>query len=213
MTARAVVRPVVRSFSLRQAGEAAAFVQRGGHAVVWDTPNRARLVVGVPDKSSPADLGEWAILDLGRLRYGVARSGAFQGLAVSRVPADCNGIVRRRAERDRIHPGPTKRILLDCLACGACCRENKVELERRDIERFEQANLAKLTKMPYARRQDGKLVLRLTKDRRCLHLARDNRCGIYEVRPEMCRVFPVGSECCLSARAEEFGLFDGATPA
>jgi Fe-S-cluster containining protein len=212
VTAQVVVRPVVRSFSIGRAREAAAFVRSGGQVVLWDTPTRARLVVQVPDRSNPTDFGEWAILDLGKFRHEVVRRGVLKGLATSLVPRDCNGIVRRRAERDRIHPGPTRRLLLDCLACGACCRQNKVTLERRDIERFARAHLSKLTRMPYARRQDGKLVLRLTKDRRCLHLAADNRCGIYEVRPEMCRIFPMGSECCLSARAEEFGLFDGAVP-
>jgi uncharacterized protein len=212
LSATRVVRPVVRSFHRRQIRQAAAYARQGGHVVLWDTPQRARLVVPVPAENEPMDLGEWSILDLGKSRYEVVRRGVLAGLAISPVPKDCLGIVRDRAARDLVHAGPTRHLLLDCLACGACCRENSVHLDSADIRRFERADRAELTRMPYARRRDGKLTLRLTKERRCRLLGRDNRCGIYEIRPEMCRVFPMGSECCLSARAEEFGIYDGAVP-
>src|SRR3954463_6965384 len=111
-----IVRPVVRSFSLRQVREAAAVARKGGHVVLWETPKRARLVVPAPDANDPMDLGEWAILDLGRWRYEIVRRGALAGLATSKVPKDCNGIVRARAARDLAHAGPPRSILLDCLA-------------------------------------------------------------------------------------------------
>jgi Fe-S-cluster containining protein len=85
-------------------------------------------------------------------------------------------------------------------------------LGRDDVSRFERAGRPELAAMPYARRKNGKLMLRLATDRACLQLGMDNRCSIYAIRPEMCRTFPMGSECCLSARAEDLGLYDGSRP-
>jgi Fe-S-cluster containining protein len=207
---RPILRPVVRSFTAREAKKAAAHARQGGHAVYWENESRARLVLPLPDDDDPMDLALWSVLDLGKLRYEVPRRGIFKGLATTLVPPDCHGIVRRRAERDRVHRGAKHTVHLDCLACGACCRENKVELDRTDIERFDAAGRSDLRKAPYARKKDGKVFLLLTRERACLHLRSDNCCGIYEMRPGMCRDFPMGSECCLSARAEELGIFDGA---
>lgn len=158
------------------------------------------------------DLALFSILDLGKERYDIVLRGVARGLATTAVPRDCNDIVRRRAERDRVHRGAVRRVQFDCLACGACCRNNRVVLDDGDVARFAAAGRDDLGRMPYARRHDGKLVMRLVRDGRCQHLKGHNRCGIYEIRPTMCRDFPVASECCLSARAEEFGLHDGAPP-
>lgn len=208
-----VVRPVVRSFPARRIREAAIHVRRGGHAVLWESPSRARLLLPVPKENDPMDLALFSILDLGRERYDIVLQGAARGLATALVPRDCNDIVRRRAERDRVHRGHVRRVDFDCLACGACCKKNRVVLDDDDLARFEGAGRHDLAKMPYARRIDGKLVMRLVRDGRCRHLKRQNRCGIYEIRPTMCRDFPVASECCLSARAEELQVHDGAPPA
>jgi Fe-S-cluster containining protein len=214
MSGQKVVRPVVRSFTAKHEREAGAHVRAGGHAVVWDSPGRARLVVPLPKKGDVEDLGYWSLLDLGRSRYRVVKSGALRGLAWMRVPSDCNEIVRRRAERDSVLEGPTHALILDCLACGACCRDNRVVLDDDDVARFRRAGRADLTKPPYARRaSDGRLVLTLRKDKACRHLGRDNRCGIYELRPEACSSFPMGSECCLYSREEELGITDGLTAA
>jgi Fe-S-cluster containining protein len=156
------------------------------------------------------DLALFSILDLGKQRYEIISEGVGRGLATTLVPPDCNDIVRRRAERDRVHRGHVHPTNFDCLACGACCRNNRVELDDGDVARFRNSGRDELLKMPYARRHDGKLVMRLVDEGRCTHLGRGNRCGIYELRPTMCRDFPVASECCLSARAEEFALHDGA---
>ena len=205
-----VTRPIVRSFQARFVREAARHVRGGGHAVVWDAPSSARLVVTKPDKDNESDLGRWSMLDLGRWRYTIVKTGALKGLAFMRVPRDCLDIVRHRAERDSILPGPTRNVSFDCLACGACCRDNRVILEKVDLERFRRANREDLAKKPYARREkDGRIVLVLRQDKRCKHLARDNRCDIYELRPDSCSTFPVASECCLFAREDELGLVDG----
>jgi hypothetical protein len=43
-----VERPVVRSYKAAFAREAAAWVRRGGHAIVWLSPRKARLVFARP---------------------------------------------------------------------------------------------------------------------------------------------------------------------
>jgi Fe-S-cluster containining protein len=204
-----VARPVVRSFALPYVSEAADWVRAGGHAVVWVGPRKARLVFARPRKGDEHDLGWWAVLDLGRTSYRVARHGPFAGMAFLRVPHDCYSIVRERIERDSVHPDPTRTLDLDCLACGACCKDNSVELDDDDVARFEKEGRADLTRPPYARHRDGRLLLTLSTDRRCRHLGGDNKCAIYAIRPSACSTFPPGSECCLSSREEELGIVDG----
>jgi len=203
-----VVRPIVRSYKWPHLERAASWVKAGGHAVVWISPRKARLVFARPRKGDESDLGWWSALDLGRSEFSVARRGPFSGMAFIRVPHDCYGIVRERVARDSSHPGATREMQLDCLACAACCKDNNVEIEEPDLERFASAGRADLARPPYARRDDGKIVLVLRKDKRCKHLADDNRCGIYAIRPDACSTFPAGSECCLSAREEELGIVD-----
>ncbi len=188
-------------------------VRGGGHAVVWEAPNVAVLVLPLPNDDDPMDLAYWSILDLGKKRYAAEKKGPFKGLATTRVPRDCAEIVRHRAERDSIFPGPTRTVVFDCLACGACCKDNAVLIFEDDIERFEKGGRGDLAKKPWAVRRDGKLVLKLAPDKRCFHLAGDNKCGIYSIRPDACSTFPVASECCLYAREEELGIVDGERPA
>jgi hypothetical protein len=178
---------------------------------VWIAPRKARLVFQKPREGDDRDLGRWSALDIGRLEYSVARRGTFEGMAYVRVPHDCYGIVRERIVRDSIHPGPSRTMELDCLECGACCKDNRVELEDEDVARFEHAGRGELARPPYTRRDDGAVVLVLRRDKRCKHLGDDNKCAIYTIRPESCSSFPVGSECCLSSREEEMGIVDGAT--
>jgi hypothetical protein len=207
-----VERPVVRSFKLPWVERCAAWVREGGHAILWESDARARLVIPVPKKGDDHDLGYWAILDLGKWRWHVPREGALAGLGTLRLPPDCLDIVRGWITRDSIHPGPRRTMRLDCLACGACCRDNAVILTKVDEERFADGGRPELAKEPYARRRkDGKLVLRLAESGDCQQLGRDNKCAIYTVRPDACRDFPAGSECCLYAREEELGIVDGAT--
>jgi hypothetical protein len=201
---RTYARPVVRSFHRRFARECAAWVRAGGHGVLWDSPDRARLVVGRFHRADRTDLGRWAILDLGKSTYGVVRRGPLRGLVTTPVPKSELDIVRERATRDSEHPGPLRRIDLDCGACAACCRSNEVVLEREDFRRFRRGGVE-----PVVRRRGGRVLLRVLADGRCAHLRRDNVCAIYTVRPNACRDFPPASECCLFAREEELGLVDG----
>jgi hypothetical protein len=167
-------------------------------------------MVPAPDENNPLDLGLYSILDLGKKRYDISRRGVTKGLASTLVTRDCNDIVRARIERDRYHPGATRELVLDCTECAACCYSNEVILDKEDIARFRRGGRPELASMPYARRKNGKLMLRLAPDGGCLQLRPDNRCSIYDIRPEMCRSFPPASECCLSTRADDLGIHDGA---
>ena len=204
-----VIRPIVRSFTQRFAREAARHVRAGGHAIVWENPTRALLVIPAPDDEADGDLGYWSILDLGKKRYRVESSGPFRGLGTTLVPRDCHQIVRDRYERDSVFPGATRKVVFDCLACGACCKDNDVILFKEDVERFKAGGQEKLAMRPWARKKDGKLVLVLLENKHCQHLQGDNKCGIYAIRPDACSTFPVASECCLYAREEELGIIDG----
>ncbi len=211
MAATTVVRPIVRSFAERFAALAARHVRAGGHAVVWSPNERARLVFRRPAPGDVNDLGLWSVLDLGKQRWGSPKTGPFRGLATLKIPDDTSDIVRRRAERDSVFPGPTRTMTLDCLACGACCKNNEVVLLAKDRARLRRAGLAEVLRAPLARREGGRVMLTLRANGRCHHLHRDNTCGIYAARPGACRDFPVGSECCLFSREDELGVTDGAT--
>lgn len=206
-----VERPIVRTFKARFRSEAIAHARAGGHSVLWEQPSRARLLFPTPKKGDIHDLGAWAIYDMAMQRWTTPKTGPFRGLSFVWVPSDCNWIVRRRAERDSVHPGPTRRVAFDCIACAACCRDNEVILLEGDHRRFLEGGRGDLLKKPFSRRgADGRLVLTLLPNGRCRHLARDNKCKIYAIRPDACSEFPMGSECCLYAREDMLGLVDGA---
>jgi Fe-S-cluster containining protein len=213
MAVTAVHRPIVRSFTSKYVREAAAHVRAGGHAVVWENKQRAVLVFGKPAEGDEADFGAWAVYDMGKWRWKIATEGALKGLATTLVPRDCLWIVKRRAERDSIHEGSTRKLAFDCTKCAACCQDNEVVLLDEDIARFKEGGRGELAKAPYAKRhKDGRIILTLLSSKRCRHLQDSNRCGIYELRPHACSEFPMGSECCLFAREDILGLHDGLKP-
>ncbi len=204
-----VTRPIVRQFKSKFVREIAEHVRGGGHAVVWESPSRARLVLPVPKPKDEHDLSMWSLLDLGKQRWKVIPRGALRGFATALVGRDCHEIVRHRAERDSIFEGPTRTLELDCLECGACCRDNEVVLLDVDVARFAEARRPELARPPYTKKKDGKLILRLLRSKDCRHLGDDNKCGIYAIRPDACSTFPMASESCLYSREEELGLVDG----
>ncbi len=184
-------------------------MRAGGHGVLWHSPERAHLVLPRFGPKDLMDLGRWAILDLGKASYGVAKKGPLRGLVTTPVQEDCLDIVREWATRDSIHEGPKRAIELDCLKCGACCRDNEVVLEKVDFRRARRGKAEHMLKPPYTRRKDGQLLLKVLSNGKCTHLGRGNKCAIYTHRPDACRYFPAGSECCLFAREEELGILDG----
>lgn len=213
MPVRPALRPIVRSFKQKYVKEAAAHVRAGGHAILWESDKRAHLVFQVPAEDNPDDFGAWAVYDMGKWRWTTHDKGALKGLASTLVPRDCLWIAKRRVERDAVHPGPTRKVAFDCTKCAACCQDNEVVLLDEDVERFRKGGRGELAKPPYAKRhRDGRVILTLLPNKRCRHLQKDNRCGIYEIRPHACSEFPMGSECCLYAREDMLKLFDGARP-
>ena len=188
---------------------AAEWVRAGGHAIVWIAPRKARLVFAKPKEGDEHDLGWWSVLDLGRYDYEVMLRGPLTGLALIRVPHDCYAIVRDRTARDSIHEGPTRTIELDCLECGACCHDANVILDEDDFARWRDAGRKDLFNKAYLKRKDGRVTLRFLETGNCRNLGADLKCGIYEVRPDNCRAFVVGSECCLAAREDTLSLRDG----
>lgn len=85
---------------------------------------------------------------------------------------------------------------LDCLTCGACCREayHSVEVGARDP--FVRLHPERVS------RDDGRLVV--TRDGpRCACLAGESgayHCVVYADRPKTCRDFPLGGQSCVEAR-------------
>lgn len=85
---------------------------------------------------------------------------------------------------------------LDCLTCGACCREayHAVEVGRRDpFVRLHPERISEL---------DGRLqVTRCGERCGCLEGELGAfHCVVYADRPKTCRDFPLGGQSCVEAR-------------
>jgi hypothetical protein len=82
---------------------------------------------------------------------------------------------------------------LDCLTCGACCREayDTVDVSARDAKKIPPSLIE---------RREHRLHLLRAEGNRCAALEGHYRCGIYELRPRTCRDFERGGRHCLSAR-------------
>lgn len=194
-------RPVVRSYQPEYLANAAAHVRAGGHAVIRAKPSWYLLLPCDDDGVMP-ELSAWALLDLMIDRSSRVRDGDAKGLTRARVTRDLRDIVEGWIERDGAEPASTTTVTVDCRACGACCRDNDVVLEEEDFARWRAAKRMDLADKAFLRNGRGKVKkLKVLQSGDCVHL-RGNECGIYEVRPDNCRAFPAGSECCLFARAE-----------
>ncbi len=193
-----VRRPVVRSYLPPYLENAVKHVRAGGHAVIRATPSWY-LLLPCDDEGAIPELSAWALMDLGLETHTRVRTGPAKGLVRARVPASVKSIVEGWIERDSVERKSTAVETLDCVECGACCRENDVLLEREDFKRWRDAERDDLASGEFLRARKRKLKLLPNGD--CVHL-RGNLCGIYDVRPNNCRAFPAGSECCLFARDE-----------
>ncbi len=175
---------------------------------MWESRAKAHLVVPKPSSNNPEDYGKWAAYDLGRRRLLVASKGPFAGFGVVSLKGDDLAIVEAWGIRDAVHATPTRAMSLDCVACGACCKNNTVVLDAADMKRLRSG--APKTFVDRVKRRDGRLVLTLLADGRCAALTKQGTCGVYDFRPEACREFPAATECCLFAREEGLGIVDGA---
>jgi hypothetical protein len=105
--------------------------------------------------------------------------GGFCRHAARRVPADARACSAFSAA-------------LDCMTCGACCRE---AYDTVDVS----ARAAAAIPPSLIERRDGRLQLRRAGDR-CAALDGHYACSIYDARPRSCRDFERGGRHCLDAR-------------
>jgi uncharacterized protein len=212
MSAFTLERPVWRRFRPKWLSRAAAHVRAGGHAAIVEEEEKAlRVLLAVDERGKLTELGLWSLLAIEQRRWRRVKEGPAEGLATARIAAKFVGVVLDWCARDAMHPGPTRVMELDCIACAACCRDATVVLGEVDLGRFSDGGRAELTRRDYIKRsRDGRITLRFAKDGRCQMLAPDKRCSIYEIRPDNCRAFVAGSEACLAAREDTLGWRDGA---
>ena len=210
MAKTAVVRPVWRKFHERFVARAGDWVRAGGHAMVYRDDGDLSLVCATDERGELTEAGLWSLLAIEQRRSRIAVEGPLEGLRTARVQPHAEWAVVDWCERDAGFEKPTRVLHLDCLACAACCHDANVLLDDADIERFHDAGRADLASSRFVKRsRDGKLHLRFAKASACQHLLLDKKCGIYELRPYNCRVFPAGSEACLAARESTLKLRDG----
>lgn len=196
-----ITRPVWRGFSRDGIADAVAHARAGGLAVLRRGARWTLLVPTDADGDVP-ELCAWALMDLDVRSSRRFDDGPAAGLTFTVLTEGQKYLARRWMKRDKAIETSTTEERLDCVACGACCRKNKVILEDDDFARWRAAGREDLGEKPFVRRQRGRRLLVLLDNGDCQHL-RGNLCGIYELRPDNCRAFPAGSEPCLSARLED----------
>jgi len=202
-----VTRPVWRSFRPEFLDRAAQHVHAAGIAAIFYPDGEMKVLLPRKRDGALTEMALWALLSLNIRRWGSARSGPAKKLAAVRVREEHRDIIREWCERDAGEPESTRVMKLDCLACGACCRDNRVVVEPHDLARFRRAKRLDLLGKAYLRRANGTVLLKL-KGNACVHLGTKNMCQIYPLRPDNCSAFPVGSESCLAARLDTLDIID-----
>jgi Fe-S-cluster containining protein len=202
-----IARPLWRSFPRVGVDAAVRHALDGGIAVVEDRRWHLLGDAGARGEALPV-LVDWAIRAVEAERWWEVTEGPARGCVKALVPTAWRPRVREWLERDRAWEGATAPATFDCTRCAACCYDNAVELDDRDLARLRRTGDPSLLRL---RKVRGKTMLPLVgRDRRCAHLQASLACGIYAQRPFMCREFPAGSEQCLTSREE---IYDSPFPA
>ncbi len=90
---------------------------------------------------------------------------------------------------------------LECDLCGGCCRTFPIFASESDARREPRIAVEGKELAEHLRTSDWKLQLfPLPFHETCCFLGADNRCDIYDTRPEVCRCFEAGSEQCQEAQ-------------
>lgn len=79
---------------------------------------------------------------------------------------------------------------IDCLECANCCKTTSPIFRDIDVARISKkfkTSSEQFEKQYLRRDEDGDLVL---KESPCAFLEADNKCFIYDVRPQACREYP-----------------------
>jgi Fe-S-cluster containining protein len=105
-----------------------------------------------------------------------------------------------------------------CKNCGFCCREQPADTNAKEQQRIEAKGFKDFLEDPDG---TGLRFIRRKKDGSCFFLTEDNKCMIYEVRPEICKIVPFivtdwdyernRIEVDLSPQCGCKGIFDGET--
>lgn len=78
---------------------------------------------------------------------------------------------------------------IDCTACGNCCRELTPYLSKDDLKHIAEATRHSIEDAIAAFTETDDEGIALGKNMPCCFLA-ENKCTIYQHRPETCRSFP-----------------------
>jgi len=203
-----VVRPLWREFPPERLRAAAKHARAGGLSVVKDQRWKLLGDAGPPGEDLPL-LIDWAIRAIEASRWGEITDGPAKGCVEAPITRDWRERVQEWIDRDRAFPGATAETTFDCTLCGACCYDNKVVIDEVDAKRFRDGGRADLLKKLSRKGIVRLLPLVRSKTKPCVHL-KTNMCTIYDVRPTMCREFPVGTEQCITSRED---LYDEPFPA
>ena len=161
-------RPVVRSFTRPHSRAPLIWVRAGGHAIVWIAPRKARLVFLDRRTATRATSAG------GRPSISVAPATSSPEAVPSRASASSRSLTMlrdraRRAVRDAIHAARRARWTSTAWraepAAGTTASSSKSRPRALRAGRPGRPRARAL-----ARRDDGKVVLVLRRDKRCRHL-------------------------------------------
>jgi Fe-S-cluster containining protein len=118
-------------------------------------------------------------------RHNEAEDMRFRAFVKTRLPLS-------NAELDAVVRETTDAVWqeLDCLTCGNCCRTLQIVVDNADIRRLS-------TRLGLTSKQFAARYVSVAEDKAqhftstpCPFLGQDNRCSVYEDRPQACRDFP-----------------------
>lgn len=160
----------------------------------WDLPWRSVRATESPLESTHPLGRPWGDRDrrCGQCAWAVPAGPGPLVLRCQAAPPKQRGVQPRVSAEMRACTGFEQP--LDCLECGACCREafDAVEISRQDPVRRKHPS--------YVFKADGRYQIRRTLANRCSALGADLRCAIYADRPRCCRDFERHGPNCIFAR-------------
>jgi Fe-S-cluster containining protein len=102
---------------------------------------------------------------------------------------------------------PNQRTQVPCLTCGLCCTYLAVEISAPDSVKAATEILWHLYHESVSVYRDSDDEWMVQFETRCKHLASDNKCAIYEHRPQICRDYEAES-CEVNADDEGRTFYD-----
>ena len=185
-------RPIVRSFKRKYTKEAAAHVRAGGHAIVWENDN-ARS----PPLPDAAEGRAGGLRRVGRLRHGQVELAHARARHASRASRPRSSRAIACGSRSGA-PSATRFIPVPRARSTSIARSaRRAAVTTRSSSRTRTSSASRTRDAASSRRRRSPSATRTVAscsrclpNKRCRHLKRDNRCGIYELRPHPCSEFP-----------------------